>query len=102
MIGEVTVGVKYRMVDIVITLQKYTKYWKGCRENTSSSVSGINFGYRKAAPSINEVAELQEMLTHVAFQLGTPITRWCKGLHVILKNIPGNINMEKQRAILLI
>ena len=52
--------------------------------------------------SSNEVAELHAMLTQIEFQSGTPITRWCNGLKVILQNISGNIKMEKQRDILLI
>ena len=34
MIREVAVGVKGRIVDILITLQDYTQYWKGCMEKT--------------------------------------------------------------------
>ena len=56
MIGEVTVVVKDSMVDIVITLQDYTQYYKGCRKKMSSSVSGLHFGHWKAADSSNEVA----------------------------------------------
>ena len=42
------------------------------------------------------------MMTQVESQSGNPLTSWCKGLQVILKNIAGNIKMEKQRSILLI
>ena len=102
MIEEVAVGVQDRMVDNMITLQDYTKYWKGCTEKTSSSVSDLHFGHFKAAESSNKVAELHTILTQMEFQSGTPLTWWCKGLRVILQNIPGNINMEKQRDISLI
>ena len=95
MIGEVTVVVKDSMVDIVITLQDYTQYYKGCRKNMSSSVSGLHFGHWKAADSSNEVAELNTMLTQMAFQSGTPLTWWLKGLQIILQNISGNNRMEK-------
>ena len=76
MIGEVDVGVKDRMVDIGITFQEYTQYCKVCRDNISSSVSGIHFGHFKAAATSNEVAELHTMLIHMVFQSGTLLTRW--------------------------
>ena len=41
-------------------------------------------------------------MTQMEFQSGNPLTQGCKVLHVILQNIARNINMEKQRAILLI
>ena len=42
-IAEIYAGIKDKMVDIVINLQDYTQYWKGCRDKTSSSVSGLCF-----------------------------------------------------------
>ena len=102
MIGEVDIGVKDRMVDIVITLQYCIQYFRGCREKISSYVSGLNFFHWKASLSSNEVAEFHAMMKHMEFQSGNTLTRWCKGLYAILKNIYGNINMDKQRAILLI
>ena len=65
MIGEVAIGVKYRMVDIVITLQDYIKYWKICREKKSSSVSGPHFGHWRAVASGNKVVELHTMMTQI-------------------------------------
>ena len=93
MIGEVDVCVKDRMVGIMIILQYYIQYWKSCREKTSSSVTGLNFGLWKAIESSNKVTELHAMMKHMAFQLGNPLTRWCKGLHTILQNIDRNIKM---------
>ena len=63
MIGEVAVGVKDKVVDIVIILQDYIQYWKGCREKISSSVSGLHFGHQKAAESSIKDAELHTMMT---------------------------------------
>ena len=83
------------MVDNMITLQDYTKYWKGCTEKTSSSVSDLHFGHWKAAESSNEVAELHTILTKMEFQSGTPLTWWLKGLQIILQKISGNNRMEK-------
>ena len=50
------------MVDILITLQEYIQYWKGCKEKISSSVSGPHFGHFKAAASRNEVVELHGIM----------------------------------------
>ena len=102
MIGGVAVGVKYRMVDILITLQDYIQYWKFCIEKTSSSVSGIHFGHRNAAALRNEVVEIHAMMTQVVLKSRNPLTQWYKVLQVILQNISGNVKMEEQRDILLI
>ena len=101
-IGEVDIGVKDSMVDIMITLQENIQYWKVCRDNTSSSISGINFEHWKAAASSNEVAELHVMLTYMISQSGNTLTQWCKRVQVIFQNIAGNIKMEKNRGVLLI
>ena len=94
-IREVAVGVKDRMVNNVITLQDYAQYFKGCREKTSSSVSGLHFGHWKVPASSNKVAELQSILTYMAFKSETLLIWCCKVLKVILQNIYGNIKMEK-------
>ena len=65
MIGELAIGVKDTMVDIVITLQGYIKYWKCCREKKSSSASGLHYGHCKAAASNNEVPGLNAMMTQI-------------------------------------
>ena len=75
MIGELAVGIKDMMVDIVITLQDYNKYRKGCMEKTSSSVYDPHFGHWKAAESRNQIAELHTMFTQMEFQSGTPLTQ---------------------------
>ena len=53
---KISIGVKDRMIDIVNTLQDYTKYREVCRDQTSLSVSGLHFTHWKAAAPSNEVA----------------------------------------------
>ena len=65
-------------------------------------MSGLHFVHWKAAVSSNKEVECHAMLTQIILQSGTPIKWWSKGLHVILQKISVNINMEKQRVLLLI
>ena len=89
------------MVDVVIKIQEYIQYWKGCREKTSS-VYGLHFGHWKSASSSHDFAELRAMMTKIVFQSGNPLICLCKVLQVILQNISGNIKMESKRSMLLI
>ena len=53
MIGDVVVSFKDTVVDIVITIQDYIKYWKGFIDKTLSSVYGLRFFHCKNAASSN-------------------------------------------------
>ena len=84
------------MVEILITLQDFQWYWKGCREKTSSSISGLHFGHWKAAAESEELSELHAMMTQMAFQAGCPLLRWCKGLQVILEKHKGRVSLDPE------
>ena len=79
----------------------FVKYWKGDRERTSSSISGRHFGHYKAASSSHSLSEIHASFQHVASKSGLCLSRWKKGLTVMLEKIEGNTKVNKLRAILL-
>ena len=76
-------------------------YWKGSRERTSSSMSRRHFGHYKAAAINDLLSDIHSSLLHVASRNGVFLTRWIKGLSVMLEKLKRNIKVNKLRAILL-
>ena len=88
-------------VSASVETNDFIKYWKGARERTSSSLSGRHFGHYKAAAQHHKLAEIHASIAHIASTTGHCLTRWCKGLTVMLEKEAGNIRVDKLRAILL-
>ncbi len=84
-----------------VSREDYKRYWKRCKESTSSSISGLHFGHWKAAAECNELSEMHALFTEIAVTTGYSPTRWQKGLSVMLEKILGCRDPEKLRAILL-
>ena len=84
-----------------VLVTDFKKYWKGARERTSSSLSGRHFGHYKAASHNSGLSEIHASMAHIASHSGLYLSRWCKGLTVMLEKEEGNIRVDKLRAILL-
>ena len=84
-----------------IMREDFKRYWRGAKESTSSSISGLHFGHYKAAASSDTLSEFHAIMTDIAYNGGHPLQRWTKGLSVMLEKIKGNIRVNKLRAILL-
>ena len=98
MIGDRT---NMPQIPISVTCTDFQDYWKGCREKTSSSMSGRHFGHYKAASFSNYLSEIHASMGHITLHSGTYLSRWTKGLSVMLEKIEGVIRVDKLRAILL-
>ena len=101
LIGTVTRRLNFKLVRHSITVDDFIEYWKGSREKTSSSYSGLHFGHWKAASWNKFTASIHAKSIELAFRAGLPLKRWKVGLSVMLEKIPGNTSVEKLRAILL-
>ena len=44
-IGDVAIAHKKQTINPIITKEDFQYYWKGSREKTSSSISGLHFGH---------------------------------------------------------
>ena len=84
-----------------VLTKDFIGYWKGARERTSSSLSGRHFGHYKAAAYNIQLAEIHASLTHIASHSSICLSRWCRGLTVMLEKEAGNTRVDKLRAILL-
>ena len=100
-ISEVAATLRHRPVQVTISKEDFKKYWRGSKETTSSSYSGLHFGHSKAAASDDWLTENHAMFIQLICQTGTHLTRWSTGLTVMLEKIAGNFRVDKLRAILL-
>ena len=64
-------------------------------------MSGRHFGHYKAASKNTYLASLHASFINVASTTGIALSRWQKGLTVMLEKVAGNIKVDKLRAILL-
>jgi len=85
-----------------VTLDEFQFFWSSCKENTSSSQSGRHFGHYKAISGCNDLSVLQVMSINIAARRGSPLSRWRKGVTVLLEKIAGNTRIDKLRAICLL
>jgi hypothetical protein len=91
-----------RPVSLAISSSDYINHWKGAKESTSSSLSGLHFGHWKAAASNTLLAEVHALFCEITCSTGFSLPRWRKSLIVMLEKVPGNIWVDKLRAILLL
>jgi len=88
-------------VSAVLTPDDFIAHWKRAKERTSSSPSGLHFGHYKAATHLPKLAHLHARFTQLVFMTGLSLSRYQKGLQVILEKKAGNIHVDNLRAILL-
>ena len=60
----------YNILDDSISREDFVSYWKGSKESTSSSVSGLHFGHYKAAAQDPYLAEVHALTSELAYSTG--------------------------------
>ena len=65
------------------------RQWKGRREATSSSESGLHFGHYIAGCTSEQVAQLHALKSTLVINNGVVIERWARGLSVMLEKLFG-------------
>jgi len=84
-----------------ITTSDFQQFWRSAKENTSSSMSNRHFGHYKAASKNDFLSTIHASFCNAVSSFGVSISRWEKGLTVMLEKIKNNIRVNKLRAILL-
>ena len=80
---------------------EWQKYWLRAREDTSSSESGLHFGHYKAGARSDIISHVHAVKTSIALTRGFGLSRWSRGLSVMLEKIRGCALINKLRSILL-
>ena len=88
-------------VEDMISTEEFQAYWRKANENVQSSASGVHFGHLKAASFDKCQSSMYATKLSLASTSGIPLKRWETGLTILLEKSPGNINIDKMRAICL-
>ena len=94
-------GIPPRSVDTKISHTEWSTRWSKATEKTSSSESGLHFGHYKAAARSPIASHLHALKTSLALKRGFALSRWSRGLSVMLEKMYGCSLVSKLCAILL-
>ncbi len=85
-----------------VTIEDFQYFWQCAREHTGSSYSRLHFGHYKAALFCCDLSALHASKLSLVARKGVQLSRWNRGLTVLLKKIVGNVFVHKLRAICLL
>ena len=88
-------------MNLTITSNDWVRQWKGRREATSSSESGLHFGHYIAGCTSEQIAHLHALKSTLVINNGVVMERWARGLSVMLEKLFGCALITKLRSILL-
>jgi hypothetical protein len=88
-------------MNIMITKEDWRNQWKGRREVTSSSESGLHFGHYIAGIQSDHISHFHALKLLLVLKRGVVLGRWSWGLSVMLEKILGCVLITKLRSILL-
>ncbi len=72
-----------------IMKEDWKQQWKGRRESTSSSESGLHFGHYIAGCKLNRIAYFHALKATLVVQRGKVLDQWSRGLSVMLEKVFG-------------
>ena len=85
----------------IISRTDWQYTWRHKHEATSSSQSGLHFGHYVSGASSDLISDIHALKTSLALHHGIALSRWKKGLCVMIEKSPGVKLLSKLRAILL-
>ena len=88
-------------IDIVITGDDYTQYWRHINDRTSSSPSGIHITHYKASALDPVLATQFATQMNLIIRSGVHPLRWGNALQVMLEKVAGICLVDKLRSIQL-
>jgi hypothetical protein len=91
-----------KQVSTYVMVEDFQHFWKTAKEHTSSSCSGLYFGHYIAASFCAELSSLHAAKLSICARNGLALSRWGRGLTILLEKILGNIFLHKLWAICLL
>jgi hypothetical protein len=88
-------------LNLTITSSDWKAQWRGRREETASSESGLHFGHYIAGCSSDQIAHLHALKSTLVLSNGVVLECWGRGLSVMLEKLFGCALITKLRSILL-
>jgi hypothetical protein len=87
-------------MNILIAKEDWINQWKGRREATSSSESGLHFGHYIAGIKSDHISHFHALKSSLVLKRGVVLNRWSRGLSVMPQKILGYALFAKLRSIL--
>ena len=88
-----------RIVNPILSLSDYKKFWKCKRETTVTSPFGLHVGHYKAALQNDKLLNVHRLLLLIPFQTGLVPSRWRKTVQTMLEKDPGQPWIHRLRII---
>jgi hypothetical protein len=85
-----------------VSPEDFMHFWQTARECTGYLYCGLHFGHYVAALFCPDLSLLHAAKLSICEQNGVTLTRWGKGLTVLLEKILGNIFVHKLQSICLL
>ena len=89
-------------VDVHISTERWRGHWKHSKEKIASSISGLHFGHYKAMSQDCNLSCIKSTLVNLAIKNSIPLSRWLKGVSIMLEKKENLHLVSKLRAILLL
>lgn len=99
--ARIRVMIPMDSLNIIITKEEWRRQWRGRRESTSSSESGLHFGHYIAGIDSDYISHFHALKSSLIIRRGVVLDRWARGLSVMLEKIFGCALVTKLRSILL-
>ena len=76
----------------------WQNYWKQATESTSSSLSGLHFGHYRSQATDLLLSDIRCSVTNLAIRNSNPLSRWLKGLSIMLEKNSRKNQCEKTKS----
>ncbi len=76
-------------LNTLLTKEDWRCQWQGCRESTSSSESGLHFGYYITGISLDHILYFHALKATLILRRGIVLEHWVQGLSVMLEKMFG-------------
>jgi hypothetical protein len=76
-------------MNLAITKEDWKQQWRGRRESTASSESGLHFGCYIAGCQLDHITYFHALKATLVIKRGVVLDRWARGLSIMLEIIYG-------------
>jgi hypothetical protein len=88
-------------VSSIITKDQYIHAWKKGREFTATGLSQVHFGHFKASCQDDTLVELDRWMAELSFCSGYALSRWRRGVDVMIPKRTTSLRADQLRTIVL-
>ncbi len=99
--ARIRLKVPKNSINLTINSDDWKGQWRGRREATSSSESGLHFGHYISGCALEQISHLHALKSTLVIKNGIVLGQWARGLSVMLEKMFSCALITKLRSILL-